>query len=137
MTDTRILIVDDNLMTRKVLTQHLEAMGFVRLTQADGSEAAANLLEQAYAKGESFDLILLDWHMPGEGGFQFLAECRADARFRSVPIIMVTAESDPDNILMALNNGATSYIVKPVSHDDLKARISEALDRRETNSAPH
>jgi two-component system, chemotaxis family, chemotaxis protein CheY len=136
MREYRILIVDDNLMTRKLLTQHLTAMGFVRLAQAAGSETAANLLAQAYAEGESFDLILLDWHMPGEGGFQFLVECRADARFRLVPIIMVTAETDPNSILMAMNNGATSYIVKPISFADLKNSVFQALHRSTQKQLP-
>jgi len=129
MSDHRILIVDDNLVARKLIAQHLAAMGFTRLTEAAGSEAAANLMERAYAQGESFDLMLLDWHMPGEGGFKFLAQCRADSRFQSLPIIMVTSETEPNNILMALNNGATSYIVKPISHDDLKNSVTQALQR--------
>jgi DNA-binding NtrC family response regulator len=49
---------------------------------------------------------------------------------------MVTASNDPNNILMAVNNGATSYIVKPVSHDDLTTTIAQAMEWRERNSEP-
>jgi two-component system chemotaxis response regulator CheY len=76
------------------------------------------------------DSPLLDWHMAGEGGLKFLTECRLDARFRSLPIIIVTADSEHRNILLAQNNGATSYIVKPVSHDDLKKSVTQALKAR-------
>jgi two-component system chemotaxis response regulator CheY len=131
MTEYRILIVDDDPMTCRVLTQHLRAMGFVRLTQAAGGEPAADLLAQAYGRGESFDLVLLDWHMAGEGGLKFLAECRRDARFRSLPIIIVTCDSEDRSILLAENKGATSYIVKPVSHDDLKKSVFQALPQSE------
>ena len=76
MTDYRILIVNDNLMSRTLLTQRLEALGFPRIQKASTDEIVSHLLAEAYGKGESFDLILLDWHMPGEGEFQFLAKCR-------------------------------------------------------------
>jgi two-component system, sensor histidine kinase and response regulator len=71
MSDTRILIVDDNLMTRNVLARHLQTMGFAGINRAASCELAARLLAEAYGKGEPFHLVLLDWHMPDMQGDKF------------------------------------------------------------------
>jgi two-component system, chemotaxis family, chemotaxis protein CheY len=132
MTKHRILVIDATLIQRKALLQHLEMMDFTRIGEAASCEHAAHLLAEAYGNAESFDLILLDCHMPGGSGLRFLTDCRYDARFASVPIIMVTA--DPRNIPMFLKSGATSYIVKPVSSHHLKKKISQFLDRAKADA---
>lgn len=131
MGDYRILIVDDNLMTRKVLAQHLSAMGFSRTAAVESAAEAEARLIDSHERGDPFHLILLDWRMPGEDGSRFLVKCRADERFVSLPIIMATVENDPKNILQAMNKGATSYIVKPVSYRDLKKSVSRVLQQIE------
>lgn len=130
MPDHRILIVDDNLMSRKVMAQHLAAMGFTRLAPVASAAEAEERLIESHARGEPFHLILLDWHMPGEDGVKLLAKCRADARFESVPIIMQTVENEPKKIEQAMRTGATSYIVKPASFRDIQKRINYVLQLR-------
>jgi two-component system chemotaxis response regulator CheY len=127
MTEHRILIVDDNLMSRKVMMQHLSAMGFTRIAPVASAAEAEERMIESHARGEPFHLVLLDWHMPGEDGVKFLAKCRADERFKSVPIIMQTVENEPRKIDQAMRNGATSYIVKPASFTDIKKRIIQVL----------
>lgn len=114
-------------MSRKVLAQHLNALGFSRIAAvASAIEAQARMID-SFERGEPFQLVFLDWHMPGQSGDRFLVQCRQDERFSAVPIIMATAENEPKNILSALKNGATSYIVKPISHADLRKRIGQVL----------
>jgi DNA-binding response OmpR family regulator len=131
MQDYRILIVDDNLMARTLLAQHLPTMGFIRIAAVAGAALAIERMIQYHETLVPFHLVLLDWHMPGGDGDRFLVKCRADERFQSVPIIMVTAENQTKNILHALKTGATSYIVKPVSYADLKKSVTQALHRSE------
>jgi two-component system chemotaxis response regulator CheY len=127
MPDHRILIVDDNLMSRKITAQHLAAIGFTRIAPVASAAEAEQRLIESHARGEPFHLVLLDWHMPGEDGVKFLAKCRADERFKSVPIIMQTVENEPRKIDQAMLSGATSYIVKPASFADIKKRIIQVL----------
>jgi CheY-like chemotaxis protein len=129
MTEHRILVVDDNLMSRKVLTQHLATMGFTRIVPVASAAEAEERLLDSHERGEPFHLMLLDWHMPGEDGCRFLIKCREDARFAALPIIMATAENDPKNVRLAMNKGATFYIVKPVSYADLKKSVFQALQK--------
>jgi two-component system sensor histidine kinase/response regulator len=136
MQEYRILVVDDNLMSRKVMVQHLAAMGFTRIAPVASAAEAHERLIESHARAEPFHLILLDWNMPGEDGFRFLIKCREDERFASLPIIMATVENDSKNVRMAMNKGATSYIVKPVSFPDLKKSVFHALDRNEHKRLP-
>ena len=129
MTEHRILVVDDNLMSRKVMVQHLAAMGFTRIAPVASAAEAHERLIESHARAEPFHLVLLDWNMPGEDGFRFLVKCREDDRFASLPIIMATVENDSKNVRMAMNKGATSYIVKPVSFADLKKCVTQALHK--------
>jgi len=131
MQDYRILVVDDDIMSRKLLTRYLEKMGFTRIEAMAGTKEAEHSLIDSHVRGEPFHLVLLDWRMPGEDGGQFLIKCRADERFESVPIIMATVENDPKKIRMAINKGATSYIVKPISYAGLKNSVTQALQRSE------
>jgi CheY-like chemotaxis protein len=136
MRDHRILVVDDNLMARKVMTQHLAAMGFTRISPVASAAEAEQLLIESHARGEPFHLVLLDWNMPGEDGFRFLVKCREDERFASLPIIMATVENEPKNVRLAMNKGATSYIVKPVSFADLKKIVFQVLGKTEHMQLP-
>lgn len=68
--------------------------------------------------------------MPGEDGYRFLVKCREDDRFASLPIIMATVENDAKNVRMAMNKGATSYIVKPIAYPELKKIVAQALNPR-------
>ncbi len=133
MPDHRILVVDDNFMQRKLLTENLYALGFSRVVAAASAAEAADRLIESHATAEPFDLVVLDWHMPGMEGDQFLAQCHMDARFKSVPVIIVTSEDEPKNILRAMKNGAAFYIIKPASYEDLKKGIDQVLSVREKN----
>jgi len=118
------------------MVQHLAAMGFTRIAPVASAAEADERLIESHARAEPFHLVLLDWNMPGEDGFRFLVRCREDERFASLPIIMATVENDSRNVRMAMNKGATSYIVKPVSFAALKKIVTQALERSQQKRLP-
>ena len=120
----RLLIVDDIRENREVLRRRFERHGF-RTTEADGGVAALALLER-----ETFDLILLDMMMPDLSGLEVLARIRAMHSPGSLPVIMVTAKSQSEDVTGALNRGANDYITKPVDFSVALARVITQIDRK-------
>jgi len=116
-----ILVVDDDEFNLKLLKVPLVAEGYAVRTAASGEEALASVAEQLP------DLILLDVMMPGIDGFEVLRRLKADARFRSIPIIMVTALEDRESRLKALEAGAEDVFTKPVSRAELQMRVKSLL----------
>jgi two-component system phosphate regulon response regulator OmpR len=122
MTNTKILIVDDDQRLRRLLERYLTEQGFTAKA-VDGAEA----MDKALAR-ELYDLIVLDLMMPGEDG---LAVCR---RLRGsdnpVAIIMLTAKGDEVDRIVGLELGADDYLPKPFNPRELVARINAVLRRR-------
>lgn len=115
-----ILVVDDSSTMRRILKMTLTRCGYTRVTEAsDGVEAAAK------CEAEVFDCILTDWNMPNMDGMQFIKRVRQLPAYASTPIIMVTTEGAKDDVIEALTNGATAYIVKPFTPETLKEKMQE------------
>ena len=120
---SKVLVVDDFELVRVMLLNALSDIGIKGVTQAEHGEQAYQLMEQAYKDGKPYQLVFLDWNMPIMDGFGFLQKCRADERFKNVFIVMVTAESERAYVLKALSSGATDYVTKPFSAENLKEKI--------------
>ena len=120
----RLLIVDDVRDNREILRRRFERHGF-HATEAGGGIEALDLLET-----EAFDLVLLDMMMPDIGGLEVLARIRAKYSPGVLPVIMVTAKSQSEDIVEALNRGANDYITKPVDFSIALARVVTQLDRK-------
>jgi len=120
----RLLIVDDVHENREILRRRFERQGF-STTQAAGGIEALDLIER-----ETFDLVLLDMMMPDVDGLQVLARIRAKYSQGVLPVIMVTAKSQSEDIVEALNCGANDYITKPVDFSVALARVITQLDRK-------
>ncbi len=117
-----ILIVDDYRTMLKIIRNLLKQLGFTNVEEAtDGSEALGKLRD-----GE-FDLVISDWNMEPMTGLQLLKEVRADERLRSVPFIIITAESKIENVVAAKEAGVSNYIVKPFNAATLKAKLTSVL----------
>jgi two-component system, chemotaxis family, chemotaxis protein CheY len=114
----RALIVDDSRFIRNHLRSLLALRGIECEEAADGAEGLARLR----ASGP-FDLALLDWNMPGMTGLEMLREMRAEG-FTSVKVLMVTTESENDNILRALEAGADEYLMKPFEAEALSDKLA-------------
>ncbi len=116
-----ILIVDDNATNIRVLTTLLEGQGFTTLIARNGTGA----LETAnYAAP---DLILLDVMMPGMDGFETCRRLKADVNTKDIPVIFMTALSHTENKVKGFQVGAVDYVVKPLQHDEVIARVSTHL----------
>jgi adenylate cyclase len=120
-TPARILIVDDNAANVDILRARLAAHGYELVTAADGEEALAAAREHLP------DLILLDVMMPKLDGVEVCRRLRADASMPFIPIILVTARSDPKDVVAALEAGGDEYLTKPVDHASLVARVKSML----------
>ncbi len=116
----RILVVDDEKNILKMIMDYLEAVGF-NTTGAENGITALKMFRE-----EDFDLIILDFMMPGIDGIDVIRRIRETS---AVPIIMLTARAEENDKLMGLEIGADDYMVKPFSMKELAARIRAVLRR--------
>lgn len=117
-----ILIVDDDLEIRELLTQYLKKNGFKVTTSADGRQMRAALA------AAPVDLVVLDLMLPGEDGLALCRDLRA-RESKPVPILMLTARGDETDRILGLEMGADDYLAKPFAARELLARIRAVLRR--------
>ena len=120
----RILLVDDNSVTRDVLRQWLTRQGH-EVEEASGGDPALELL-----RSREFDLVLLDLIMPDRSGIEVLDVLRAEGLLGRAPIIVLSALDEFDGVVSALERGADDYVTKPFHMVLLRARIRMALELR-------
>ena len=118
-----ILIVEDEAPLVELLTYNLQAAGYDVHVAMRGDEAETRLQERA------FDLVLLDWMLPGLSGIELCRRLRSKAETQSTPIIMLTARGEEGERVRGLTTGADDYVVKPFSIPELAARINAILRR--------
>jgi CheY-like chemotaxis protein len=126
----RILIVDDKATSRELLRTVLERDGYSIVEAADGGEALQK------ARGENPDLILLDLQMPVLNGYEVLTELRQDSRYRTLPIIALTASAMQGDREKALAAGFTAYLTKPVTLAHLREIVQRLLATAKPASPP-
>jgi len=119
-----ILIADDNEMNRDILCRRLEKQGYM-VAAADDGQQALELMAV-----ENFDLLLLDIMMPIMDGYAVLENMRSDDKLKSIPVIVLTAESEASNIIRCIELGASDYLVKPFDMVALRNRIVRCLLNR-------
>jgi diguanylate cyclase (GGDEF)-like protein/PAS domain S-box-containing protein len=120
-----ILIVEDNEEIRRILSWQLTRNEYIVKSVDNGAEAL-ELVQQ-----ESFDLLLLDAQMPDMSGLEVLTALRATYPATELPILMVTARSESQDVVDALNRGANDYVTKPIDFPSLLARIQTHLTVKE------
>jgi signal transduction histidine kinase/CheY-like chemotaxis protein/class 3 adenylate cyclase len=125
-----ILVVDDEPVNLKVLKNHLERAGYHVTLANDGMEAL-DLLK----KDNPFHLVLLDVMMPRISGYEVCQRIRENQLLTELPVIMVTAKNQVNDLVEGLGSGANDYIVKPFSKDELLARVKTQLDNYEIHEA--
>ena len=115
----KALVVDDSKTIRTILTRTLNEIGFEVLEAANGREA----LEVIEAEKTTVPLILLDWDMPEMNGLDLLKRLRQNPQLSSLVIVMVTTETELDQMASALEEGANEYIMKPFTRDILVEKL--------------
>ncbi|HBJ91128.1 MAG TPA: DNA-binding response regulator, partial [Gammaproteobacteria bacterium] len=109
MTESTILIVDDESAIRDMVGITLDLAGFSAISATDAHEAHVSIIDNKP------DLILLDWMLPGGSGIELARRLRRDEITTNIPIIMLTAKASEDNKVQGLNEGVDDYITKPFS----------------------
>ena len=123
--EPQVMVVDDIAGTREILRDMLTEIGFTRIAEADDGKDALEKLKKDRAQ-----LIICDYMMKDMSGLDLLHQLRNHPYLVDVPFIMVSAVGDVPVIETALNLGAADYIVKPVSFQLLRRKISDVLRRR-------
>ena len=114
----RVLVADDDDLTRTLIILALGAVGIKDTVAATDGQEVMSLTHQ-----QPFDLLMLDWHMPGKSGLEVVKAVRG--RGSQVPIVMVSAEAGRDQIVEALRAGASDYILKPFDAKTLWSKIKK------------
>ncbi|KXK14112.1 MAG: response regulator receiver modulated serine phosphatase [Chloroflexi bacterium OLB14] len=120
----RILIVDDEPFNVDYLEQELEDLNYQTITAVNGKDALEKITD------EKPDLVLLDIMMPIMDGFTVLEKVKADSNIRNIPIIVISANNDLENMVKGIELGAEDYLPKPFEPTLLKARIQSCLEKK-------
>ena len=119
-TNMKILVVDDFQTMRRIIRNYLRQLGFNNVEEAeDGDVALEKLIET------QFDFVITDWNMPKMTGIDLLKKIRAENNFKNIPVLIITAEAEKENVVQAAQAGVNDYIVKPFTPEVLQAKIEK------------
>jgi two-component system chemotaxis response regulator CheY len=121
----KILAIDDSHTMLALIKKTLTEMGYTDFELCDSAESALTLLEK-----QTFQVILLDWHMPGYSGLDFLRIIKNRDTTKYIPVIMLTVEEHPKSIDEAFASGVDGYLVKPINPEMFKALISHITEKK-------
>ena len=125
--NSHLLVVDDDERLRALLQRYLATNGFRVSAAADAAEA------RALMKSIAFDLLIVDWMMPGESGLDLTRSVRGHSQ---VPILMLTARGEPEDRIAGLEHGADDYLPKPFEPRELLLRVNSLLRRAAPTESP-
>lgn len=114
----RVLIVEDSRAMRAIIERMFNMLGFETTQAADGAEALRTL-----ENDPNYDLALVDWNMPRLNGLDLVKAIRSDERFRGIKLMMATTETEIERVMLALNEGADEYVMKPFTKEVLSEKL--------------
>ena len=114
----KALVVDDSRAMRSIIGKYLRELGFEVFEAASGMQALVDI-----RKIDGLSLVLVDWNMPEMDGCEFLLKIRTEPEFHDVPIMMVTTESEMEQVAVALEAGANEYLMKPFDKQGLLEKL--------------
>lgn len=117
-----VMIVDDYKTMLRILRNLLRQLKFTNIEEASDGAMALDMLRQ-----QKYGLVISDWNMEPMTGIELLRNVRADDELKSLPFIMITAESKTENVIAAKQAGVSNYIVKPFNSETLKTKIESVL----------
>jgi two-component system chemotaxis response regulator CheY len=118
-----ILIVDDSTTMRRIVKRSIDEMKQEALEAADGAQA----LKIVEERGDTIQLVILDWNMPGMTGLEVLKTIKANPKYAGITVMMLTSEADQNCVVDALKAGAQNYLTKPFDAKMLTLKIQESL----------
>ncbi len=122
----KILVVDDFSTMRRIVRNLLVELGFTNtlIQEADDGENAIAML-----RSTPFELVVTDWNMPNMTGIELLRAIRAEPKLKGLPVLMVTAENNREQIIAAAQAGVNGYIVKPFTAATLEEKLGKIFER--------
>ena len=122
----KILVVDDFSTMRRIVRNLLKELGFTNVEEAEDGAVALGKLKEG-----NFEFVVSDWNMPNMDGLTLLQNVRGDARLKTLPFLMITAEAKKENIIAAAQAGASGYIVKPFTAATLSEKLAKIFEKME------
>ena len=123
-TALKFLVVDDFSTMRRIVRNLLKELGFTNVEEAEDGAVALSKLRQG-----GFEVVVSDWNMPNMDGLTLLQAMRADAKLKSLPFLMITAEAKKENIAAAVQAGASSCIAKPFTAATLQEKLDKIFEK--------
>jgi two-component system chemotaxis response regulator CheY len=122
---SKVLLVDDSAVMRKIIQRHIKETGFhvdEFVEAGDGKQALDKVTDN-----DNIDLIMLDWNMPNMSGIEFVRELRSLDIQNRIPVVIVTTEGREDKINEAKESGADGYLTKPFTAEQLRDTLASYL----------
>ena len=120
----KFLVVDDFSTMRRIVRNLLKELGYTNVDEAEDGAVGLQKLQ-----GGGFDFVVTDWNMPNMTGIDLLRAIRAEESLKGMPVLMVTAENNRDQIIAAAQAGVNGYIVKPFTAVTLKEKLTKIFER--------
>lgn len=126
----KAMVVDDSRAIRLILSKTLGSLGFDVSQAANGKEALSKMGELAADDDLPLSLVLVDWNMPEMNGLEFVQKVRANPEYEAVKLMMVTTETQIEQMTRALEAGADEYVMKPFTEEVIsdKLRLMGVVD---------
>jgi len=125
-TDIKVIIADDMPTIRDLVKTQLKAMGFKKILEAENGEQALNLLIEHDSGPDKVKMIISDWNMPKMSGLEFLKQVRATEQWANLPFVLLTSESERDQVTEAILAGVSQYVVKPFAGKAFEEKLNSA-----------
>ncbi len=116
----KILVVDDMSTMRRIVKNIMKQLGFANVEEAENGQDALDKL-----RADTFGFVISDWNMPVMTGIDLLRAIRADEKLKAIPVLMVTAEAQKENLIEAIQAGVSNYIVKPFSAEVIQEKMNK------------
>ncbi|MEK7870429.1 MAG: chemotaxis response regulator CheY [Nitrospirota bacterium] len=120
----KILVVDDMSTMRRIVKNILKQLGFSNMDEAENGQEALQKL-----RADTFGFVVSDWNMPVMPGIELLRAIRADEKLKHIPVLMVTAEAQKENLIEAIQAGVNNYVVKPFTAETMQEKINKIFNK--------
>ena len=120
----KILVVDDMSTMRRIVKNILKQLGFSNMEEAENGQEALQKL-----KADTYGFVVSDWNMPVMPGIEMLRAIRADDALKHIPVLMVTAEAQKENLIEAIQAGVNNYVVKPFTAETMQEKINKIFSK--------
>jgi two-component system chemotaxis response regulator CheY len=127
--NSHFLIVDDSVHMRNIIADSLKQLGFGDITMAESVKEAESKMA---SMERPVDIILCDINMPGETGIDFLKKIRTNEKYKDLPFLLITTDTQKGSVVNALMSGVSNYIVKPFNLEGLTQRLDAGWKKHHT-----